>query len=145
MNYLTDQILNHTFNIIFEYIIKKHETLTDNPPIRTYINKIENRITFKIKRGYYLELLTPESMELIGSIKSKITENKNGKNVPHLEITEVVLVHCTIVTYTCVPYKSFGQLPNISPKNSIFLKTFNLEFPYILKYDLLIKTLNRYR
>ena len=80
LNYLTDQILNHTFNIIFEYIIKKHETLTDNPPrIRIYINKIENRITFKIKRGYYLELLTPESMKLIGSIKSKITENKMEK------------------------------------------------------------------
>ena len=83
LNYLTDQILNHTFNIIFEYIVKKHETLTDNPPpIRIYINKIENRITFKIKRGYYLELLTPESMKLTGSIKSKITENKMEKMYP---------------------------------------------------------------
>ena len=65
--------------------------------IRIYINKIENRITFKIKTGYYLELLTPETMKLLGSTKSKITKDENGENVPHLEITEVVLVHCNIV------------------------------------------------
>ena len=58
-----------------------------------YVNKIENRITFKIKTGYYLQLLTPETMKLLGSTKSKITKNKNGENVPHLEITEVVLMH----------------------------------------------------
>ena len=58
-----------------------------------YVNKIENRITFKIKTGYYLQLLTPETMKLLGSTKSKITKNKNGENVPHLEITEVVLIH----------------------------------------------------
>ena len=55
-----------------------------------YINKIENRITFKIKAGYYLELLTPETMKLLGSTKSKINKDKNGENVPHLEITEVI-------------------------------------------------------
>ena len=53
------------------YIIKKHETATDNPPIRTYVNQIENRITFRIKKGYYLKLLTPETMKLLGSTKSK--------------------------------------------------------------------------
>ena len=58
-----------------------------------YVNKIENRITFKIKTGYYLQLLTPETMKLLDSTKSKITKNKNGENVPHLEITEVVLIH----------------------------------------------------
>ena len=50
----------------FEYIIKKHQRMTDNPPIRIHINQIENRITFKIKRGYYLELLTSETMNLLG-------------------------------------------------------------------------------
>ena len=51
-----------------------------------YVNRIENRITFKIKSGYYLELLTPETMKLLGSTESKITRDNNGKNVPHLEI-----------------------------------------------------------
>ena len=50
-----------------------------------YINKIENRITFKIKSGYYLELLAPETMKFLGSTESKITKDKNGENVPHLE------------------------------------------------------------
>ena len=77
----------------FEYIFKKHGEKTDNPSIRIYINKIENRITFKIKRGFYLELVT----KLLGNTESKITKNKNGENVPHLEIIEVVLVHCNIV------------------------------------------------
>ena len=106
-----------------------------------YKNKIENRITFKRKTGYYLELLTPETIKLLGSTKSKITRDKNGENVPHLEITEVILVHCNIVNndyqqdlrvlYTFVPNKSFGRLLNISPKNFIFLKTFNPEISYI--------------
>ena len=80
----------------FKYIIKKHETVTDNPSIRIYVNKIENRITFKIKAGYYLELLTPEIMKLLGSTKSQITKDENGENVPHLETTEVILIHCNI-------------------------------------------------
>ena len=53
-------------------------------------------IIFKIKKGYSLELLTPETMKLLGSTENKITEDKNGENVPHLEITEVVLVHWDI-------------------------------------------------
>ena len=61
------------------------------------MNKIENRITFKIKAGYYLELLTPETMKLFGNTKSKLTKDKNGKNVLHLEITEVVIVHCNML------------------------------------------------
>ena len=67
----------------FEYIFKKHETLTDNPPIRLYVSKIGNRITFKIKTGYYLQLLIPNTMKLLGSTKSSITENENG--LFHLE------------------------------------------------------------
>ena len=68
----------------FEYILKKHGENVDNPSIKIYVNKIENRITFKIKTGYYLELLTPETMKLLGSTESKITKDRNGGNVPHL-------------------------------------------------------------
>ena len=78
----------------FEYILKKHSESIDNPSIRMYINRIENRITLKIKNGYYLELLTPETMQLLGSNNSKITKDKNGENVPHLEVVELVLVQC---------------------------------------------------
>ena len=63
----------------FEYIIKQHERVTSNLPIMIYINKIENRITFKIKAGYYLELLTPEMMKLLGSAKNKTSKYKNSK------------------------------------------------------------------
>ena len=122
----------------FEYILKKNSESVDNPSIRIYVNKIENRITFKTKNGYYLELLTPETMKLLGSAESKITKDKNGENVPHLEIVEVVLVHCNLVNddsqqnskilYTFVPNKTFGSLLEISPPNHDFLKTFNSEF-----------------
>ena len=91
--------------------------------------------------GCHLELLTPEPVKLLKITKSKINKDKNGKNVPHLDITEVVLVHCNIfnndfqqelrVLYTFVPKKSFGQLLDTSPKNFIFLKTFDSEFSYI--------------
>ena len=87
---------------------------------------------FKIKNGCTLELLTPETMKLLGSAKNKITKDKNGENVPHLQITEVVLVHCNIanndhqqdsrVLCTFVPSKPFGSLLEISPTNHIFLK-----------------------
>ena len=77
--------------------MKKHGENTNNPSIQVYVNKIENRISFKIKNGYSLELLFEEAMKLLGSTDNKITKNKNGENVPHLEITEVVLAHCNIV------------------------------------------------
>ena len=125
----------------FKYIFNKHGEKTDNPSIRIYVNKIRNRITFKIKTGYYLELLTPETMKLLGITKSKITKNKNGENFPHLISTQVVLVHCNIVNnnyqqnlrvlYTFVPNKLFGQLLDISPKNVLFLNTSDSEFSYI--------------
>ena len=125
----------------FEYILKKHSESIDNPSIRIYINKIENRITFKIKNGYYLELLTPETMKLLGSAENKITKDKNGENVPHLEIVELVLVHCNLVNddyqqdsrilFTFVPNKAFGNLLEISPTNHVFLKTFNSKFQEI--------------
>ena len=114
----------------FEYILKKHRESVDNPSIRMYINRIENRITFKIKNGYYLELLTPETMKLLGSTESKITKNKKNENVPYLEIVELVLVHCNLVNndyqqdsrilYTFVPNKTFGSLLEISPTIRFF-------------------------
>ena len=70
---------------------------TDKPSVQIYVNKIENRVTFKIKDGCSLELLTSETMKLLGSTKKKITKDEKGENVSHLEITEVVLVHCNIV------------------------------------------------
>ena len=60
------------------------------------MNKIENRMTFKLITGYYLKLLTPEMMKLLGSTKNKITKDENGQNVPHLEITKAILVQLTI-------------------------------------------------
>ena len=81
-------------------------------------------------------------MKLLGNTESKITKDRNGENVPHLEITEVVLVHCNIVKkdcpqdsrvlYTFVPNKSFGSLLDISPSNHIFLKIFDSEYDEII-------------
>ena len=80
-------------------------------------------------------------MKLLGSTENKITKDKNGENVPHLEITEVVLVHCDIVNndyqqdsrvlYRFVPNKPFGSLLEIFPRNRIFFKTFNTEYEEI--------------
>ena len=121
------------FKIILNILSKKLETVIDNPPIGIYLNKIENRSTFQIKTGYFLELLTPEMMKLLGSTKNKITKDENGEKVPHLEITELVLVLCNIansdyqhdssVLFKVVANKYFGQLLDISPKN-IYLRTF---------------------
>ena len=123
-------------------VIKKNGQTTNKSPIHIYVNKIENRITFKIKDGYSLELLTKETMKLLGSTETKITKDKNGENVPHLQITEVVLVHCNIVNndyqqdsrvlYTFVLNKSFGSLLDISPSNHIFVNTFNSEYDEII-------------
>ena len=80
-------------------------------------------------------------MKLLESTENKITKDKNGENVPHLEITEVILVHCNIfsndyqqdsrVLYIFVPNKPCGSLLEISPTNHIFLKTFNSEYDVI--------------
>ena len=79
-------------------------------------------------------------MKLLGSAESKITKDKNGENVPHLEIVELVLVHCNLanndyqqdsrILYTFVPNKPFGSLLEISPTNHIFLKTFNSQLRF---------------
>ena len=125
-----------------KYILKKYGENTDKSSAQIYVNKMENRITFKTKDGYSLELLTPETMKLLGSVENKITKNKNGENVPHLGIMEIVLVHCNIVNNdyqevsrvlcTFVPNKPFGNLLQISPTNHIFLKTFNSKYDEII-------------
>ena len=81
----------------YEYILKKHGENANKPSIQIYANKIANRVTFKIKKEYSLELLTKKTMKLLGSTENKITTDKNGENVPHIEITEVILVRCNIV------------------------------------------------
>ena len=70
--------------------------MTENPPIQVYPNKIKNRIVFKIKTGYKLELLTVETMRLLGSGKKEVDKDKDGKNVPKLEYVEVVLIYCNL-------------------------------------------------
>ena len=124
-----------------EYIIKKHETIAENTPILIYANTINNRIVFKIKTGYKLELLSKETMKLLGSTKDIIDSDKNSENVPRLENVEVVLVHCNLINnsyqqasrvlFTFVPNKQFGQLISISPNSLIFVKTMNSEFSEI--------------
>ena len=115
-----------------EYIIKKHETIGESAPILIYTNTINNRIEFKIKSIYNLELLSKETMKLLGSTLSIIDADKNSENVPRLENVEVVLVHCNLVNnayqqhsrvlFTFVPAKQYGQLISISPHSLVFLK-----------------------
>ena len=122
----------------FEFIIKKHETLTENPPVQVYPSKIKNRIVFKIKTGYKLELLTPVTMKLLGSAKKVVDKDKDGENVSKLESVEFVLVHCNLVKndyqhtskvlFTFVPNKQFWQLINISPHSLSMMNAFNAEF-----------------
>ena len=104
----------------FEFIIKNHETLTENPQIRIYTNRIENRIVFKIKTGYKIEFLTSETMKLLGSTKKIADKNKKGENVPKLESVEVVLVcgnlvkndyqHASKVLFSFVPNKKLWAI-----------------------------------
>ena len=139
--YLMDLILFLIFKIILSISSKKHETIADNPPIQIYVNKIKNRIVFKIKTGYKLELLTEETMQLLGSSKKFIENNKDGEIVPRLEAVEIVLVHCNIINnsnqqaskvlFTFVPNKLFGQLIIITPHSLTIPKTINAEFLFI--------------
>ena len=125
----------------FEFIIKKHETLAENPPIQIYPSKTKRRIVFKVKTGYKLELLSSETMELLWSTETDIDKDKNGEDVPKRESVEVVLVHCNFVNnsyqqaskvlFTFVPNKQFGQLITISPHVLTMLKITNAEFQFI--------------
>ena len=136
--YLIDLIL---LLILFEYIIKKHETIANNTPVLIYVNKTKNKIIFKIKSGYKLEFLSKETMGLLGSSKKVIDQDKDGELVPKLEVFEVFLVHCNLVNnnyqqaskvlLTFLPNKQFGQLITITPHSPTMLKTINAEFLFI--------------
>ena len=112
--------------------------MTENPPAQIYPNKIKNRIVFKLKTGYKLELLTPETMKLLGSVKKDVDKDKDGENVPKLESAEVVLVHCNLVkndyqhtskvVLMFVPNKQLEQLIYISPHSLTIMNTINTEF-----------------
>ena len=109
--------------------------------IQIYPNKIENRITFKIKADHKFELLTPETMNLLGSTKKDVDSDKNSENVPKLESVQVVLVHCNLVKndyqhsskvlFSFVSNKQFGQLINISPNTLTMMNTVNTEFSFV--------------
>ena len=124
-----------------EYMIKKHETIGETAPILIYANNISNRIVFKIKTGYKLELLSKETMKLLGSTSNIINADKNSETVPRLENVDVVLVHCNLVNnsyqqasrvlFTFLPNKQYSQLVSISPHSLIFLKTMNTDFSEI--------------
>ena len=106
-SYFISDILHY-----FEYIIKKHETIAHDPRVQIYTNKVKNRIVFKVKKGYILELLSPETMK-------DAVQDKNGQDVPKLESIEVVLVRCNGVNknyqqaykvlFTFVPNRQFCQ------------------------------------
>ena len=118
----------------FEHVVSKHENITDtdNPPVEIDVNEIKDRIVFKIKTGYKLELLSEKTMQLLESSKKVIDRNKNGELVPKLETVEVVLVHCNLVNnsyqqaskvlFSFVPSKQFGKLITIAPHSPTILK-----------------------
>ena len=115
--------------------------MTGNPAIQIYPNKIKNRIVFKIKTGYKLELLTPETIKLLGSTKKDVDSDHNSEKVPKLESVEVVLIHYNLVKndyqytskvlFSFLPNKQFGQLINISPHFLTIMNTVNTEFSFI--------------
>ena len=106
-----------------------------------YVNEINNRIVFEIKSGCKLELLSKETMRLLGSLTDTIDGDKNSELVPKLESADLVLVHCNLVNnsyqqaskvlFTFVPNKKYGQLITVSPHSLIMLKTVNTEFSFI--------------
>ena len=109
--------------------------------MQTYPNKIKNRFVFEVKTGYKLELLSSETMKLLGSAKKDVDKDKDGEDVPKLESVEVVLKHSNLVNniyqqaskvlFTFVPNKQSGQLITISPNLLTMLKTANAEFQSI--------------
>ena len=125
----------------FEYIIKKHKTIAKTAPILIYANNVVNRGVFKVKTGHKLELLSRETIKLLGSTSNIIDADKNSENIPRLKNVEVVLVHCNLVNnsyqqhsrvlFTFVLNKQYGQLISISPHSLVFLKTMNTEFSEI--------------
>ena len=125
----------------FEYIIKKHKTIAKVSPVLVYVNEINNRIVFKIKSGYKLELLSKETIRLLGSSTDTMDGDKNSELVAKIESVDLVLVRCNVVNnsyqqaskvlFTFVPNKKYGQLITRSPETLIILKTVNTEFSFI--------------
>ena len=125
----------------FEYIIKNHETIAKVSPVLIYVIEINNRIVFKIKSGYKLELLLKETMKLLGSSTDTIDGDKNSELVPKLEGVDLVSVHCTVVNnsyqqaskvlFALVPNKKYGQLITVSLETLIILETVNTQFSFI--------------
>ena len=123
-------------------MINKHGTVEKNEdsPILIYPDDVKNRLNFRIKTGYKLELLTKESQNLLGD-GPVIDKDKNSKNVPQLDQVEYVLLHCNIVQndylqnskllYEFVPDKTFGQLISVKPSVFIQCKTSDSIFDYI--------------
>ena len=113
--------------------------MTENPPVQIYPNITKNKIVFKIKTGYKLELLTPETRKLLGSAKKDVDADKSSENVPKLESVEVVLVHCNLlkndnqntpkVLFSFFPSKQFGQLQ--LQHSLTMMNTFNAEFSFV--------------
>ena len=109
--------------------------------MQIYPNKIKNRIVFKVKTRYKLELLSLETMKLLESANKDVDQDKDGEDVPKLEFTEVVLLHCNQVNnnyqqapkvlFTFAPNKQFAQLIYISPHTLTMLDTTNKNFSFI--------------
>ena len=113
---------NNTFNLLdgsysiadiedyFEFIIKKHEHLTENPPVQIYPNKIRNRIFFKIKTRYKVELLTSETMKLLGSTKKDVNKDKMEKMYQYqnlLKLFQFIAIQSKMIINTYQKFYSF--------------------------------------
>ena len=115
--------------------------MPENLPVQIYPNKIKNRIILKIKTVYKLELVTPETMKLLGTTKKDVDKDENGEHLSKLESVEVALVHCNLVKndyqhtskvlFTFLPNKQFGQLINISPHSLTIMNTVSTEFSFV--------------
>ena len=125
----------------FKFIIKKHKTLAKYSPVQIYPNKINTKIVFKVKTAYKLELLSSETMKLLGSTRNDVNQDKGGEDVPKLESVEAVLVphnllnnnyqQASKVLFTFASNKQSRQLINIAPHSLIMLSTTNTEFSSI--------------
>ena len=135
--------------IMLNISLKKHETLTTIPPIHVHINRINNRLVFKIEDGFKLEVQTIETMKLFGSTKKLIDKTKNEEKVSNLEVGEVVLAQCNLVDnqyqkkfkvlYSFTPNKCYAYLLNVKQNDLVFLKTYNTEVDEIIDQVLRIK------
>ena len=126
----------------FEYIIENRNTIANNTPVQIYVNKTKNRVVFKIKLGCKLELLSLETIKLLGSTKNDVDQDKDGENVLRLQPIEDFLVSQSLVNnnyyqqvskilFTFVPKKEFGQLMNISTHSLTMLNATNTKFSFI--------------